>query len=56
MPFVKTVTSAGPRGKSRTGVDLKVLAFGEGDPATVTGEVLRQAEQDPVQRPHLHVG
>ena len=35
---------------------LKFLAFGEGDTAPVTREVLRQAESDPEQRPRIHVG
>jgi hypothetical protein len=35
---------------------FKYIAFGEGDTAPVTHEVLRQAEDDPEQRPTIHVG
>jgi hypothetical protein len=35
---------------------LKFLAFGEGDTAPVTREVLRQVESDPEKRPRIHVG
>jgi hypothetical protein len=35
---------------------LKFLAFGEGDTAPVTREVLRQTEASPLRRPRIHVG
>jgi hypothetical protein len=35
---------------------LKFLAFGEGDTAPVTREVLRQTEANPERRPRIHVG
>lgn len=35
---------------------LKFLAFGEGDTAPVTREVLRQVEHNPMRRPRIHVG
>src|SRR5262245_47775337 len=35
---------------------LKFLAFGEGDTAPVTREVLRQTEPNPIRRPRIHVG
>jgi hypothetical protein len=35
---------------------LKFLAFGEGDTAPVTREVLRQHETEPLRRPRVHVG
>jgi hypothetical protein len=35
---------------------MKFLAFGEGDTAPVTREVLRQAEPNPMRRPRIHLG
>jgi hypothetical protein len=35
---------------------MKFLAFGEGDTAPVTREVLRQTEPSPTRRPRIHVG
>jgi hypothetical protein len=35
---------------------LKFLAFGEGDTAPLTREVLRQKEPDPLLRPRIHLG
>jgi hypothetical protein len=35
---------------------LKFLAFGEGDVAPVTREVLRQSEAEPDRRPRIHLG
>jgi hypothetical protein len=35
---------------------LKFLAFGEGDTAPVSREVLRQTEADPERRPRIHLG
>ncbi len=35
---------------------MKFLAFGEGDTAPVTREVLRQSEANPLRRPRIHVG
>ena len=35
---------------------LKYLAFGEGDTAPVTREVLRQAVKNPLERPRIHLG
>jgi hypothetical protein len=35
---------------------MKFLAFGEGDTAPVTREVLRQVEPNPMRRPRIHLG
>ena len=50
-----TCTLDGRKGNPITYL-LKFLAFGEGDTAPVTREVLRQSEHDPLRRPRVHVG